>query len=127
MTITTLTAVSLLPLLLILTIRIIAYRRGNQISMGDNGDKSLLKRMRAHANFLEYVPLGLLLLALQEWGGQVRWVVTLFALILIVGRYAHAVGFSASPPNFKLRTYGMIATLGYFILSIPALIYVALV
>ena len=52
-----------------LSLRVIVYRRGNKVSMGHNGDNSLLKRMRAQGNFIEYVPFGLILLALVEFSG----------------------------------------------------------
>ena len=51
---------------LVLSARVIFYRRENNLSLGDYGDKSLLKRMRAHANCAEYAPIGLVLLAVIE-------------------------------------------------------------
>ena len=53
--ITALYAIPLALLFLILTARVITYRRDNQIGLGDDGDKSLMKRMRAQANFTETV------------------------------------------------------------------------
>ncbi len=43
--------------------------------LGDGGDPALLQRIRVHANFVEYVPFALLLLALVEMSGLRReWV-----------------------------------------------------
>ena len=47
---------------LALSARVIMYRRANQLGLGDHGDKSLMKRMRAQANCAEYAPFGLLLM-----------------------------------------------------------------
>ena len=66
MPITTLYALPLAFILLTLTFRTIGYRRSNRISLGDNGDKALLKRMRVHANCAEYTPIGLVLMGLAE-------------------------------------------------------------
>ena len=85
-----------------LSVRVIRYRRAEQIGLGDADDKSLLRRMRAHANFAEYVPLGVVLLALCEAQGAPRIAVHLLGLTLLVGRALHGYGFSASPPKMIL-------------------------
>ncbi len=66
MPITALYAGLLGPLLVILAVRVIDARRAAKVALGDGGQPLLLRRMRAHANFAEYVPLALLLLALAE-------------------------------------------------------------
>ncbi|MBM7068444.1 MAPEG family protein [Actibacterium sp. 188UL27-1] len=96
---------------LTLSARVIAYRRSNQISLGDDGDKSLLKRMRAQANCAEYAPIGLILLALAELQGAPAIALHLLGLTLFAGRAIHAYGFSASPPVMGLRVVGMLLTL----------------
>jgi uncharacterized membrane protein YecN with MAPEG domain len=96
--ITSLYAGLLALLFLWLSARVIVYRRGNKISMGDHGDNSLLKRMRAQGNCAEYAPFGVLLLALVEMSGAPNVAVHLLGLMLLSGRALHAWGFSASPP-----------------------------
>ena len=67
MPITALYAGLLAPLFLLLSVRVIRQRRGAKVAVrGDGGDAMLLRRMRVHANFAEYVPLALLLMALAE-------------------------------------------------------------
>lgn len=107
---------------LTLSARVIRYRRAHKLGLGDHGDKSLLKRMRAQANFTEYAPLGLILMLLVELEIGTGIIVHLIGLVLLAGRIAHAYGFSASPPIMKLRVAGMMLTFGSILLSIVALI-----
>ena len=39
-----------------LVVPIVRIRRGRRIGLGDGGDAELLRRIRVHANFIEYVP-----------------------------------------------------------------------
>jgi len=82
-----------------------------------NGDNSLLKRMHAQGNFIEYVPFRLILLALVEFSGAPALAVHLLGLMLLIGRALHAWGFSASPPVMDGRVFGMILTLTMILLS----------
>ena len=54
---------ALLALLFIaLSVRTLRLRRHLKIAVGDAGNTQMLRAMRAHANFAEYVPMCLLLL-----------------------------------------------------------------
>ena len=120
--ITSLYAGLLALLFLWLSARVIVYRRGNKISMGDHGDNSLLKRMRAQGNCAEYAPFGVLLLALVEMSGAPNVAVHLLGLMLLSGRALHAWGFSASPPVMNGRVFGMVLTLSMILLSAVGLL-----
>ena len=110
-------------LFLFLSARVITYRRGNLISLGDQGDKALETRMRAHGNCAEYAPLGLILMALVELQFPNSSALHGIGGLLLVGRVLHGYGFSASPPIMRLRQIGMILTLGSYLVSIFLLIY----
>ena len=102
---------SLLALLfLALSLRVIAYRRSSQVSIGDAGDRVLLGRIRAQANCAEYAPIGLVLLALAELQGAPAAALHVLGGALLLGRAAHAVGFSRSPQIRSLRVLGMALT-----------------
>ena len=109
--ITALYAGPLAILLLVLSARVITYRRANQLGLGDHGDKSLLKRMRAQANCAEYVPIGVLMMLLVELQDAPALLVHVIGLMLLIGRLMHGFGFSASPPRMNLRVGGMMLTL----------------
>ena len=111
---------------LTLSARVILYRRANRISLGDTGDKNLLKRMRAQANCAEYAPLGILLLAMTELNAAPTVALHALGLALLLGRLLHAIGFGATPQNFTLRQIGMVLTLSMIAVSALGLLAHAL-
>jgi uncharacterized membrane protein YecN with MAPEG domain len=96
---------------LILSWRVISYRRANMISLGDSGDKNLLKRMRAQANCAEYAPLAMILLMLSELGAAPTLALHILGLMLVGGRVLHAYGFASTPQKIIFRQVGMLLTL----------------
>ncbi|WP_162301491.1 MAPEG family protein [Cognatilysobacter segetis] len=99
-------------LLLVLLWPIVAARRGRRIGLGDGGDAALLQRIRVHANFVEYVPFALLLLALLELSGLDRAWVALLGGSLFAARVLHAIGLSRSPGVSFGRLWGTAITWG---------------
>ena len=97
-------------LFLALSFRVIASRRANRISLGDAQNKDLRQRMRAHGNFAEYAPLGLVLLACAEMQSTPSVLVHLLGLLLLVGRSLHAAAFWVHPMILKFRIAGMLTT-----------------
>ncbi len=75
-----------------LSLRISSLRRPLKIGVGDGGNEVMLRRMRAHGNFAENVPLFLILLGLLELatGGNL-WLWGA-AILFILARIAHAFG-----------------------------------
>ncbi|SFD45220.1 hypothetical protein SAMN04488523_10117 [Sulfitobacter brevis] len=108
LTVTPIYAALLVALFLYLTFRVIAYRRANTLSLGDYGDKNLLKRMRAQANFIEVTPLALILLLISELQGAPALALHILGLLLLAGRLLHALGFAATPQKIFLRQLGML-------------------
>lgn len=111
LTIAPLYAALITLLYLSLSWRVIAYRRANSISLGDTGDKNLLKRMRAQANCAEYVPLGLILLLMTELIGAPTFALHALGMALLLGRILHAYGFASTPQKIIFRQIGMMLTL----------------
>lgn len=76
--------------------------------VGDSADDVLRRRIRAQGNFIEYVPLGLMTVALAEAQAAPLWLVLTIATMLVLGRALHGVGMlTASGP---VRGFGMIFT-----------------
>jgi uncharacterized protein len=95
----------------VLSVRVIGQRRGAKVSLGDGGNAALLRRMRVHGNFAEYVPMTLVLLGLAESLATSHWLLHAVGAGLLAGRLSHAYGVSQSPERFQFRVAGMAATL----------------
>ena len=63
-----------------------------------------------------------MLMLLVEFQFPSLWVVNLIGATLVLGRIAHGIGFSTSPPRMNLRVGEMVLTLVSFKISIIALI-----
>jgi hypothetical protein len=100
----------------IFTLRVGLYRASNKISLGDGGDKVLLKRMRAHGNFTENVPIGLLLLLLNELNGLSEKYLILLGSLFLLARITHYLTIVARLP-FIIRPLSMVLTLGVILAS----------
>ena len=89
-----------------LSLRVSRLRRPLKIGVGDGGNEVLARRMRAHANFAENVPLMLILLGLVEvaTGGNL-WLWGA-AILFILARIAHAFGMDRPGANL-LRVAGI--------------------
>lgn len=69
----------------------VGYRRVQTgIQFFDGGDQTLLRRMRAHGNYTETVPIVLLAMAAAEITGIPSWALWAGGASLLVGRLMHA-------------------------------------
>lgn len=93
-----------------LSIRTLRLRRRLRIGIGDGGNEQMLRAMRVHSNFAEYVPLALISLFMVETSGASHYLVHFLGGALLVGRISHAYGVSKINENFKFRVTGMALT-----------------
>lgn len=121
---------SLLGLLyLVLVARVGRYRARARVAFGTGDDRELEVRMRVQANFVEYVPLALILLALLESLSASRYGLHALGIVLVVGRLLHAWGLSQRGEINMPRGIGagltilvcLVAALWGLWLSVPAL------
>jgi uncharacterized protein len=98
-------------MVIVLSFRVIFRRQLMKTGIGDGGDHELSKRIRVHANAIEYLPLGLILLMLVEWNQTLPMLVHGFGIALILGRLMHAFGLSKTSGPSPGRVVGMIVTL----------------
>lgn len=93
-----------------LSIHAIKQRRRYQVALGDGEKPELMRAMRAHANFAEYVPLALVLVWMAEAVAYPVWVVHALGMALLMGRLFHAYGITQINENFFFRVFGMSLT-----------------
>lgn len=97
--------------LIVLQFKVVGFRRGMGVSLGDAGDEMGERLIRAHANATENIPIFLILLGLSEGLGTPGWVVWALGLFFLIGRVVHGTHFFKLRKGFKMRFYGMIMTL----------------
>lgn len=97
-------------LYVILSFRVILFRVSKKIVLGDGGERYMERRIRVHANFIEYVPIAVLLMALFESVGGEQFFVHVLGGTLLVARISHAIGVSREPDIMILRRFGMVLT-----------------
>jgi uncharacterized membrane protein YecN with MAPEG domain len=107
MPVTALYAALLAALYLVLTVRVIRARQAQRVDLGDGDDALLRRYVRAHGNFAEFAPLGLVMLGLLELGGWAAWLLHGLGLMLLGGRLAHAWSFSVAELRLPSRQLGM--------------------
>ena len=112
MNVTLLYAGTLAIWFLVLSVRVIQGRMGpGNPSLGDGGNPMMLRRIRGHANFAEYVPLILLLMGFLESSGLPRWEIHALGVTLLVGRLLHGYTFAFTKEFVFGRTAGVALTL----------------
>ena len=78
-----------------------SLRGKTKISIGDGGNTEMLLAMRRHANFIEFVPLALLLIALIELNGAPA--LAIHALALCSWSRGHATRSGSRPTPSRAR------------------------
>jgi len=92
-----------------LAVRCASARVAGKTLVGDGGDPKLIAKMRAHANFIEYAPMVLILLALIEAADGSRPWLWGVGIAFIVGRLLHPFGLDRGDANW-MRGIGILAT-----------------
>jgi uncharacterized membrane protein YecN with MAPEG domain len=104
---------------------VMAGRLSMGVLPGDGGKEVLNRRTRAHTNFIEYLPLILLLAPLPEGGGISRTLIEVLLVVLVVARLMHPFGMLA-PPNsaqqYMFRGGAASATLAVLAVAAVALL-----
>lgn len=102
----------------VLAVRVARLRQANRASFGDNDSAQLRSAIRAHANFIEYVPIITLMVAMLEMAGASALRVHLLMGALLLSRLLHPLGMYAKPNTLQFRigrVGGITITLGLLV------------
>ncbi|MES2859769.1 MAG: MAPEG family protein [Pseudomonadota bacterium] len=113
-------------LMLALSVPIARHRHAHKIGLGDGGDGSLMRKIRAHGNFIEYAPFGLLMLGLLELCGLPGTWLWVLGATLLLGRLLHAAGLSRRSGHSFGRFWGTLLTWLSFLLMAACGFWLAL-
>jgi uncharacterized membrane protein YecN with MAPEG domain len=101
-----------------LALQVIRLRQGNRAAFGDGDSIKLRSAIRAHANFVEYVPFITLMVAFLEMSGASALRIHLLMGALLVSRLLHPLGMYAAPNTLSFRigrVGGITITIGLLI------------
>jgi uncharacterized membrane protein YecN with MAPEG domain len=101
-----------------LALRVAGLRRASRTLFGDADNTKLRAAIRVHANFIEYVPIIALLVALLEMSGMPTTRVHLLMGALLLTRLLHPIGMSARPRTWQFnagRVGGILLTLAVLV------------
>ena len=106
-------------LYLVLSLRVVGYRRRG-ISLGDGGDPMMVRVIRGHANFGEYVPLILVLMLILELAHTSLYILHGLGIVLLAGRLLHGYALCFTAHFRTGRVWG--ATLTFAVLLVAAVL-----
>lgn len=109
-----------------LSVRTIGLRRKLRIGIGSNENNQMLRAMRVHSNFAEYVPITLILILFVEAQGGPPLLVHALGALLLIGPSVHAYGVSQMNEKFVFRVSGMM-TFAALLVSACVLLFNAFV
>jgi uncharacterized membrane protein YecN with MAPEG domain len=107
--VTTLIYAGILGLILVLlSARVVKQRGLAKVSLGEGSDAELRRRIRIQGNFIEYVPMALILIWMLDNAQFSTWVIHVLGILLIVARLSHAWSLSvgAGTERFPARVLG---------------------
>lgn len=93
-----------------LMLRVGQVRTSEKVSVGDGGNERVIRRMRAHANFVESAPFVVLLVAVIELAGKGQPWLAYVSGAYFIGRILHGFGMEGGSLGWA-RMIGTLVTL----------------
>jgi uncharacterized membrane protein YecN with MAPEG domain len=90
----------------------VGIRRGKLgVSLGDAGDPALTLNNRRHLNWIEHVPIAIILIGIIEANGAPKLMIHVLGGLLVLARIIHPVGLNAESMAHPLRFLGAMTTM----------------
>lgn len=116
-------ALVLTLLMVALILRVVQLRWKYKVGIGDGGERTLAKAIRAHGNAAETIPLAIALMVVAELAGVSSPTLHVAGAALVIGRGMHAFGLSRRSGTSVGRMGGMIVTvLALVVLAVAAVL-----
>ncbi len=122
-TITLFYAGILAVLWLLLTLNVTRFRVKHQVAFGDGGIEDIARAQRMQGNFVETVPIALILLLGLEMAGMADWAMHLAGGLLVIARIAHAYGLSGTSGQSPGRMVGTLLSWAIMLFVAVAAVY----
>jgi uncharacterized protein len=113
-------------LLLGLSMLVVRQRRLHKVALGDGGIPELVRAVRAFGNATEYVPTGLIAIAILAIVGASPLAIHIAGLTLFAGRVLHAIGLSQNSGATIVRSLGVVLTWVSYVFAGVALLFYAI-
>lgn len=108
--ITAIYASALTIIVFVLAQLVIRARGKTKIALGDRGDDRLLEASRRQMNFVENVPMTVILMMMAEAGGASPMQLHIAGAVLVLARITHPFGIQIDRPAHPMRIGGAVAT-----------------
>lgn len=115
-------------MMLALTYNVIRNRLKHKVPLlTGNDNPEMLKAVRIHGNFAEFVPFALLIMGFAEYNGAPGWFIHALGIALVAGRVLHVWGLSGTIGTSPGRLWGSILTHVVYLAGSLACIWLFLV
>lgn len=119
--ITPMYAMPLAIMMFVLWLQVVKARVAGNVSIGHADDPVLHEKIRRHGNFIEYVPLVLLLMLMAELRGGNGTALHVAGGLLVVSRALHPFGLKAGNATHVLRIMGNSGSLLALFISVAVI------
>lgn len=104
-----------------------AIKNKEKVSIGDGGNARVIRAMRGQANFVENVPMILVLLVIAASMGMPAIAIHVIGTIVVIGRFFHALHFTkADAPGWQRGVGAMTTMLALALCSVGLVAYAVL-
>lgn len=110
-------------IMFVLAYRTSSRRREAKINLGTGNDEIMERRSRAFGNFIEFVPMMILLMAMIEMQGHKAIYVHILGITTVVARLLHALGMTGAIKVINGRFVGSLLSYLYLLVAGGFLLY----
>lgn len=102
-----------------LSVNVIRNRFKHKVGLGSGESKELEAAIRIHGNFSEYIPLGIILMAIYELNGGDSTTLHVIGSAIVIGRIGHFIGLSKSRGTSLPRVIGTLTVfISFLVLAV---------